>query len=849
MGIPIARGSHPRHQYIKFSNHLTHLTYAVLLLFWARLSPALAFDAMAGQSDWNPAKPILMAAQAKAYPSSYLDKDGVLKGFAVEISDAVARTMGLTLERRIVDLPFEALEKGQVEMAQFLAETSFRRGKVDFSVPILRFETVIVVRNQENRIRTLKDLKGMRIGVGPQGTAGDEYMAKHFPEAIRVFYPSAFEGVQGLVDFKLDAAVMSRITAVSTMERMGLNSIKILDDPISDFEFRYGFAVVHGNHALLARLNEGLDILHRTGEFDEIMQRWVSRYQNHVFTTAELTSYIAGILGLIVFATGLAFIHQRRLLKRIEGQRQELFEQRSLLSVLYDRHPVATLVLEFQETKGPILVSMNSQAETFFALNPQTSIGKEVELLDLNTESRMVLDEALIRWKRNYFADPWELTLNESHRILESTLLSLGQTESGRPRISLLVTDMTRRRQIEESLAQTRRLEALGAMVGGIAHEFNNLLMPIVSTVETLRSTCPISTEHTDELQIIDHAVTRATELTRRLLSFGRKREATHELVQVPDVISNCLALIRPVSAREIHWETEIPPDFPPITFNQTDLNQIFLNLLINARDAIEEKINKERTSGFTPRITIKFQELPENAQPRLKDTHSRRVIAWQKITIEDTALGIRPEVIDRIFEPFFTTKEIGKGSGLGLATVWQLVTDAGGSITVDSTVGIGTRFHVLLPRYMDDSAIRVTTPSPVHSSETVHKKNILFVEDEPLLARASSRGLKRFGHQVTIASDGIEAWDWFQNGSGNKFEILVIDINMPRMNGLELVERVRASGYKGRIFLMSGRMETIDAATLGAWKIERVLVKPFMISTLADAIENPPTVMPQGSV
>jgi signal transduction histidine kinase len=748
--------------------------------------------------------------------------------------------MGLTLERRIVELPFDSLEKGQVEMAQFLAETNYRRSKVDFSVPIQRFETVVMVRKHETRIHSLKDLNGMKIGVGPQGTAGDEFIAKHYPQASRSFYSGAYEGARLLVDGKLDAAVMSQITAASTMERMGTDLLRILDDPITDFEIRYGFAVAQGNSQLLAQLNEGLDILHRTGEFDEIMQRWLSRYQSHVFTTTELSSFIAGVLGLIVLTIALAFLRQRKLLRRIAGQRQELFEQRSLLSALYDRHPMATLVLEFQEHGSPLLVSMNSQAETFFALDPKTSLGKEVEELDLNTESRLILDEALIRWNRNYYADPWELSLNDSHRILEHTLLSLGQTSAGRPRLALLVADMTRRRQIEQSLAQARRLESLGAMVGGIAHEFNNLLMPIISTVETLRDTCPKSLDHVDELQIIDHAVTRATELTRRLLSFGRKSDTTHEPVQVPEVISSCLALIRPVSTRLIQWETEFPAALPPITFNQTDLNQIILNLVINARDALEEKISKDRASSFYPRVTIRVQELLEKAQPRLKDTHARRVIAWQKITVEDNGPGIPAEVMDRIFEPFFTTKAVGKGSGLGLATVWQLVTDAGGSITVDSTVGIGTRFHVLLPRYIDDDAVPVATPSPILSSEVVRKMNILLVEDEPLLARSSSRGLKRFGHQVTIASDGVEAWELFKKGNSTNFEIMVIDINMPRMNGLELIQQLRASGYKGRIFLMSGRMETIDSTTLTSLQIERVLVKPFMISTLADAIENP---------
>jgi signal transduction histidine kinase/ActR/RegA family two-component response regulator len=814
----------------------------VLAIGLCTTNSAVASESRIGARDPDFSKPIRLAVQSNAHPSSFVDKDGKLKGFAVEISDAVARTMGLTFERRILDRPFDALERGHVEMVQFLAETDSRKAKVDFSVPILRFETVVVVRKGETRVRSLMDLKEVRVGVGPRGTAGDEFLSKQYPRAIRVYYSGAYEGIQLLADQKLDAAVMSRITALTTLERTGIDSLKILDDPITDFEFRYGFAVAQGNTRLLARLNEGLDILHRTGEYDEILQRWLSRYQSHVFTTEELSSYIAGVLGLAMLLTTLAFLHQRKLLRRIAGQRQELTEQRSLLTALFDLHPMATLVLEFQKVGSPLVVSMNSQAQLFFGLDPDTSLGKEIEALDLNAESRQIFDEALIRWKRDLYSDPWELSLNDSHRIFETTLLALGETSLGRSRICLLIADVTRRRQIEQGLAQARRLESLGAMVGGIAHEFNNLLMPIVSTVETMRETCPMASDHIDELQIIDNAVMRATDLTRRLLAFGRKGNTTPEPIQVADIVSSCLALIRPVSAREIEWATDIPTTLPAITFNQTDFNQIVLNLIINARDALKEKLEKERAADFIPRITIRVQELPENAQPRLKDTLSRNVIAWQQLTVEDTGPGIPPEVIERIFEPFFTTKEVGKGTGLGLATVWQLVTDAGGTITVDSTVGKGTRFHVCLPRYKEEEAVPVASSPAHHTNAAVHKMNILLVEDELLLARSSSRGLKRFGHQVTIAADGVEAWSLFDGGKGTAFEILVVDINMPRMNGLELIQRVRASNYKGRIFLTSGRLEAIDATTLATLQIERVLVKPFMISTLAEAIENPPS-------
>ena len=256
-------------------------------------------------------------------------------------------------------------------------------------------------------------------------------------------------------------------------------------------------------------------------------------------------------------------------------------------------------------------------------------------------------------------------------------------------------------RTMDAELAQSRRLRAVGEMVGGIAHEFNNLLTPIVLRVEMLREDRAGDQGLQRELEVISGAANRAATLTRKLLTFGRKTEQEPVEVRLADVVAANVDLVKPGCDPRVELHVEVSPDLPALVQNPADLHQIVLNLLMNARDAVHEKLSLEPAGQAA--VTLMVESLPP------LNGHRR---AGQRLTVRDTGVGMRREVLERIFEPFFTTKEVGRGTGLGLATVWHLVQTCGGRVDVESTPGVGTIFRVDLPQTAERAASPVSTPA-----------------------------------------------------------------------------------------------------------------------------------------
>ena len=397
-------------------------------------------------------------------------------------------------------------------------------------------------------------------------------------------------------------------------------------------------------------------------------------------------------------------------------------------------------------------------------------------------------------------------------------------------------TRVAKRRLMDHEVAQSRRLRALGELVGGIAHEFNNLLTPIIATTNLLQLERKADTPLQEDLGIIEQAGTRAAELTRRLLTFGRKTDERIQAVTIADAVANCFALLQPTADRRIEWTSFIPSGLPPLFLNPIDLNQIVFNLVINARDTLNEKLAQTRGMAWTPRLRVSAEELPPGARPMRVGGPSRTLAAWQQLTVEDNGMGIRPEIIDRIFEPFFTTKEVGKGTGLGLATIWHLVTDAGGEVTVESKAGESSKFHVAFPRWQAEPPQQGSEAKPSAAPTATAGRRILLVEDEPLVARTCAAMLTRFGHTVNHLTDGVDAQAHLATGQ-QLYDLLLLDLNMPRMNGVDLIRRVRETSFAGRIVVMSGRVTEEDRRTLEDLRVDFILPKPFTPEEFAEAL------------
>jgi PAS domain S-box-containing protein len=780
---------------------------------------------------------LIVGATTDSYPYGYIGTDGVWTGFGGDLLNAVARVMNLRIERAV--LPGRELQehfrRGEFDFLQSLSQTTDRETYAEFSVPFLTLEGAVFVQAQGSPIKSLQDLNGRKFAFIGAGSIGAQFLRDKGLQVETVLVSSTEEALRLVENGQCAATFASQLTALSVIERAGFHNVKVFGDPIPNYDIRHCFAVHRGDAQLLARLNEGLAILHRTGEFDQIYNKWFGHFTAPLVSRQQVLAYSAVALGVAFLAALWGFLHQRRLRYQITRQTAELAGQQALLQTLYDNIPMAMCVLEAAPA-GYRVLSINRQAEPYFGASAAQVAGQPLAGLAPDPEWLAHLAELLQRGltARNLLRE--ERRLITARKRLIFTLVPMTPDTAGHPRMCVLAEDITEQRNLDEEIAQSRKLRAVGELVGGIAHEFNNLLTPIMLKVGQIQLDWGHDPALLAETRLIAEAVQRSSELTRRLLTFGRKADHPMEEVHLGSIVSNCFSLLRLTMDRRILWEQAVPPDLPPMYFSATDLNQIILNLVINARDTLLEKLAGQR-GEWTPLIRVEAALLPAESMGRVDGTPStRRILGWQRLTIRDNGMGMIPEVRERIFEPFFTTKEVGKGTGLGLATVWHLITEVSGRIEVESTPGVGTAFHLYLPMLPPPAAGATVVPPP---RTEVAQARIFLAEDDTLVAGAIIASLKRAGHHVTHLPDGAAAWTHLQEKM-DAYDLIVLDVNMPGLDGIELAHRIRATGrYAGRMMITSGRLSSDDLEEIAAAKIDQVLNKPFDIAELLTAVRT----------
>ncbi|MBK8478635.1 MAG: transporter substrate-binding domain-containing protein [Opitutaceae bacterium] len=510
-----------------------------------------------------------------------------------------------------------------------------------------------------------------------------------------------------------------------------------------------------------------------------------------------------------------------------------------LLRALYENLPLALGVVE-QAGDDWQIVSLNPEAVQQLGLAAAPAANTPLADLHLSPERTEF-------WRAQFesCAAAGKTLRRETERSATRQLFAITLVPlvaPGRPlRCCFLSDDITVRRQQDAELTQGRRLRAIGELVGGIAHEFNNLLTPIALNTELVQSHCPERPDLQSELAVIADAARRAGELTRRLLTFGRKHEHSIEAIDLAQLAAANIALVRHSFDRRIVLQSVVAPSLPNLYLPLGDLHQILLNLLINARDALAGKLASPPPPDWTATITVSAELLggspsPPPAKPEA-GTHG-----WLRLSVTDNGCGISPEVRERLFEPFFTTKGVGHGTGLGLATIWHLVTGFGGRIDVESTPGMGTSFHLVLPVQSPAPAAipaaTATAPAaPARPPATpLAGRHFLVADDDDSVSRIVTRLLTRKGHRITTASDGMDAWLRL-SGTPGDFDGIIMDLNMPGLTGIELAHRARALPYQGPLIVISGKITEEERSALADIRIDALLHKPFSIAEFEAAL------------
>ena len=779
-------------------------------------------------------EPLFVGAFSDAYPYSYIDDEGHLAGFTVDILDAVARASNLSIKRivgRSASIT-ESFQKGEFDLLQHHGITIERKEYAEFSVPFLDIQGGIFIK-EAGPVRIEADLVGKAFGVVSNVAVGERFLRERHIKARVVAFSTAEEMLRHLEDGGIAGVFLSRLTAITLSERLKFHDIVMLGQPVEGYEIHQAFAVHPGDAELLSRLNEGLAIIHRTGEYERIYRKNFGQFGSYILSGSELELIASAVLAAAFVASLWGYLRQRKLRKELVLQAAKLAEQGALLQALYDNIPMAMTVVETAPS-GARVLAMNRQACAMYGLSDPPK-GETLASLGVSEEVRQHLLVAVTPDPDGGPVTTREANLPVGKRLLEITAVALATLDTpDTSRMCVLVEDVTDRMQKDAEIARSRKLRAVGELVGGIAHEFNNLLTPVMLKAGEIQMYRPDDNVLQQDIDVIIQAVQRTAELTRRLLTFGRKVDHRSEAVRIDELVSSCFDLLKNTIDRRITWSSSIPSGLPPLYFNGTDLNQILLNLLLNARDTLLEKLEGRSDQGWTPRISVDADALPAEAFELTGRTKGRHLLGWQRLTVSDNGVGMPPDVVERIFEPFFTTKVVGKGTGLGLATVWHLVTEAGGHVKVDSKLGVGSTFHVFLPVWPIAEA-----PGRKRSlSQPVRPSSVLLVEDEELVARTMTDILKRNGHKVRHIGDGLEAWRHLSN-ENRDYDLLVIDVNLPGMNGVEVVARLREKHFAGRILMVSGRFTPNDMHALTRLRIDHSLTKPFDVPQFVEAVNE----------
>jgi two-component system cell cycle sensor histidine kinase/response regulator CckA len=374
--------------------------------------------------------------------------------------------------------------------------------------------------------------------------------------------------------------------------------------------------------------------------------------------------------------------------------------------------------------------------------------------------------------------------------------------------------DVTERKRLEAQFRQAQKMEAIGRLAGGIAHDFNNLLTIITGNVHLIQHRAPGDPEFPQLVEDINDAATRAAALTRQLLMFSRKQPTRPEVLDLNEIVSGMVSLLRRLIGERVTVRTQLAAAPVRVRADRGQLEQVVMNLAVNAKDAMPE--------GGT--LTVGTAEFIENGR-------------FAQLVVCDTGTGMTDDVKRHLFEPFFTTKEVGKGTGLGLATVYGIVQQSGGTIEVDSTPGAGTTFRIRVPwcESQARSSGVISVGSLSGRTPAGSRRSVLLVEDEDRLRKFARYTLESQGYVVTDAGGGEAALAALK--PNQKFDLLVTDLMMPGIDGRELATRVRAVRPEIAVVFISGyvpdhrRVEGLPGAIF--------LPKPFTPLDLVKAVEK----------
>lgn len=500
----------------------------------------------------------------------------------------------------------------------------------------------------------------------------------------------------------------------------------------------------------------------------------------------------------------------------------QLRDSEERFRTMFEGAPTATLLFD---AEGRI-VAANRSAETMLGYQEDELRGHapgEMRHPEDSREGDRLFAEVL-RGERDSLRREARYVRKDGTVVVARLAVAAVRDADGRTNYVIgMAEDVTEQKQLEEQLRQSQKLEAVGRLAGGVAHDFNNMLTAIGGHTSFALEHAPEGSPMRSNLDEVRKATERAALLTRQLLAFSRKQVLQPEVLDLNAIVAELESMLRPLLAQDVLLTTELDPTLGSIEADPGQLQQVVMNLVVNARDAMP--------GGGTVAIETANADVDEIGDGAMEPG------PYVTLTVRDAGEGIDEGTIGQIFDPFFTTKAPGKGTGLGLATVYGIVKQSGGYVSVETEVGAGSAFTIYLRRFVGTaSPAPVPPPAAPTPAETPAKTTVLVVDDEEVVRSLVHQVLEGQGYHVLVAHDGEEG---IAVAGAHNVHLLVTDLSMPKLGGRELAEQLRKGNPGLKVLYMSGYAESGISSDRVLPPATAFIGKPFTLAELTAVVQN----------